>query len=70
MSADDFQILFNKWDMEVTQLMLALGKWCNKFCDGSIELSLVTGIWIRRLQAYLWVQQFHGNKAAHGGNLF
>jgi hypothetical protein len=23
MSADDFQILFNKWDMEVTQLMLA-----------------------------------------------
>jgi hypothetical protein len=70
MSADDFQILFNRWDMEVTQLMLALEKRCNKFCDGSIEFSPVTGIWIRCLQAYHWVQQFHKNKVAHGGNLF
>ncbi len=44
MSADDFQILFNRWDMEVTQLMLALEKRCNTFRDGSIEFSLVTGI--------------------------
>jgi hypothetical protein len=36
MSAGDFQLLFNRWDMEVTQLMLALEKWCNKFQDGSI----------------------------------
>ncbi len=36
MSADAFQTLFNRWDMEVTQLMLALEKQCNKFCDGSI----------------------------------
>jgi hypothetical protein len=27
MSADAFQLLFNRWDMEVTQLMLALEKW-------------------------------------------
>jgi hypothetical protein len=53
MSADDFQILLNRWDTEVTQLMLASEKWCNKFCDGSIMFSLVTGIWIRHLQAYL-----------------
>ncbi len=70
MSADAFQTLFNRWDMEVTQLMLALEKRCNKFCDGSIEFSPITGIWIRCLQAYRWVQQFHENKVAHGGNLF
>jgi hypothetical protein len=52
MSADDFQTLLNRWDMEVTQLMLALEKQCNKFCDGSIEFSLITGIWIRCLRAY------------------
>ncbi len=56
MSADDFQILFNKWDMEVMQLMLASEKQCNKFRDGSIEFSLVTRIMIRCLQAYRWVQ--------------
>jgi hypothetical protein len=31
MSADAFQTVFNRWDMEVTQLMLALEKQCNKF---------------------------------------
>jgi hypothetical protein len=62
MSADDFQILFNRWDMEVMQLMLASEKWCNKFCDGSIESSLVTGTWIHCLQAYHWDQKFHENK--------
>jgi hypothetical protein len=70
MSADAFQTLFNRWNMEVTQLMLALEKWCNKFCDGSIEFSPITGIRICCLQAYCWIQQFHENKMAHGGNLF
>jgi hypothetical protein len=70
MSADDFQTLFNRWDMEVMQLVLALERQCNKFCVGSIKFSLIPGIWIRCLQAYCWVQQFHENKVAHGGNLF
>ncbi len=70
MSADAFQTLFNRWDMEVTQLMLALEKRCNKFCDGSIEFSPITSIWIHCLQAYRWIQQFHENKVAQGGNLF
>jgi hypothetical protein len=70
MSADASQTLFNRWDMEVMQLMLALEKWCNKFHDGSKEFSPITGIWIRCLQAYCWIQQFHENKVAHGGNLF
>jgi hypothetical protein len=65
MSADAFQTLFNRWDMEVMQLRLALEKRFNNFCDGSIEFSLITGIWIRCLQAYCWVQQFHENKVAH-----
>jgi hypothetical protein len=44
MSAADFQLLFNKWDKEVTHLMLGSEKQCNKFCDGSIEFSPVVGI--------------------------
>jgi hypothetical protein len=52
MSAGDFQILFNKWDKEVMQLMLATEKGCNIFHDGSIKFSPVTSIWIRPLQAY------------------
>jgi hypothetical protein len=51
MSADAFQTLFNSWDTEVMQLMLAEEKWCNKFRDGSIEFRPITGIWIGRLQA-------------------
>ncbi len=46
MSADAFQALFNRWDMEVMQLMLASLKQCNKFCDESIEFSPITGTWI------------------------
>ncbi len=56
--------------MEVTQLMLDLEKWCNKIRDERIKFSPVIGIWIRLLQAYRWVQGFHENKVAHGGNLF
>jgi hypothetical protein len=43
MSANTFQTLFNRWDTAVTQLMLALEKWCNKFRDESIEFSPITG---------------------------
>jgi hypothetical protein len=73
MSADDFQLMFNKLDKELTQLMLVvlgLEKQCNRFWNGSIKFSLVTGIWIQLLQAYHWIQHFHENKVAHGGNLF
>jgi hypothetical protein len=70
MSADASQTLFNRWDMEVMQLMLASEKWSNKFCDGSIGFSPITSIWIQRLPAYRWIQQFHESKVAHGGNLF
>jgi hypothetical protein len=70
MSADAFQTPFNRWDMEVTQLMLALEQRCSKFYDGSIEFSPITGIWTHCLQAYCWIQQFHENVVVHGGNLF
>jgi hypothetical protein len=46
MSEDAFLTLFNRWDTEVMQLMLALERRCNKFCGGSIEFSPITGIWI------------------------
>jgi hypothetical protein len=44
MSADAFQTLFNRWDMEVMQLMLVSGKWCKRFHYRSIEFSPLTGI--------------------------
>jgi hypothetical protein len=50
--------------------MLALEKRCNEFCDRSIEFSPITGIWIQHLRAYRWIQRFHENKVAQGGNLF
>ncbi len=70
MSADALQTLFNRWDTEVMQMILALKKQCNKFCDRSIEFSPITGTWIKCLQAYCWIQQFHENKGAHRGNMF
>jgi len=69
LSAAEFQLMFNNWDKEVTQLMLGSEKWCNKFRDGNIEFSPVVGIWIRRLQAYRWIEQYHAGKVKHAGNL-
>ena len=39
MSADAFQTLFNRWDMEVMQLMLALEKWLlyQVLCDDGMK---------------------------------
>ena len=69
LSASEFQLMFNNWDKEVTQLMLGSEKQCNKFRDGTIEFSPVVGIWIRRLQAYHWIEQYHTGKVKHAGNL-
>jgi hypothetical protein len=38
LSAAEFQLMFNNWDKEVTQLMLGSEKRCNKFRDGNIDL--------------------------------
>jgi len=69
LSAAEFQLMFNNWDKEVTQLMLGSEKRCNKFHDGNIEFSPVVGIWIHRLQAYRWIEQYHVGKVKHAGNL-
>jgi hypothetical protein len=50
--------------------MQGLEKGCNKFQNGSLEFSPITGIWIRCLQAYHWIQPFHETMVAHVGNLF
>ena len=70
MSAVEFQLMFNQWDGEVTRLMLGLEKCCNKFRDGSIEFSPVIGLWIRRIQVYRWIRQYHEGRVEHTGNLF
>jgi hypothetical protein len=46
MSADDFQLMFNKWDKKVTQIMLGSEKQCNKFWNGSIKFNPIIGTWI------------------------
>ncbi len=70
MSADDFQLMFNKWDNKVMQLMLGSEKQYGKFGNESIKFSLVTGIWIQCLQACHWIRQFHEDEVAHVGILF
>ena len=37
LSASEFQLMFNKWDKEVTQLMLRSEMRCNKFKDGVLS---------------------------------
>ena len=69
LSAAEFQLMFNNWDKEVTQLMLGSEKRCNKFRDGNIEFSPVVGIWIRHLQAYRWIEQYHAENVKRAGNL-
>jgi hypothetical protein len=66
----EFQLMFNIWDKEVTQLMLDFKKRCNKFRDGSIEFSPVVGLWKRCLQAYRWISKYQNNLVPHPGNLF
>ena len=70
MSAADFQLMFNQWDREVTRLMLGSKKRCNMFRDGSIEFSLVIGLWIRRIQVYSWIRRYLEGKVEHAGNLY
>ena len=53
-----FQLRFNKWDVEVTEMILASEKKCNKFMDGSIEWSPEIGIWINRMRAYRAIERF------------
>ncbi len=70
LTAAEFQLLFNLWDMEVTQLMLGLEKRCNKFRDGNIDFSPVVGLWIRHLQAYRWIDRYQNGQVPHAGNLY
>jgi hypothetical protein len=70
LTAAEFQLLFNLWDKEVTQLMLGSEKRCNKFRDGNIDFCPVVGVWIRRLQAYRWISRYQNSQAPHAGNLY
>jgi hypothetical protein len=69
MSVADYQLLFNKWDKEVTKLMLGSEKQYKNFYDGSVEISPVVGIQIGHLQAYQWVQCYE-SKMAYRENMF
>ena len=62
LSKSIFQQKFNKWDKEVTQLMLGSEKGCNQFYNGTIEFSPLVGIYIRRLRVYRWIKRFQSGK--------
>ena len=70
MSQATFQLLYNKWDNEVTKMMLAAEKRCNKFMDGLIDWSSTIGIWINRMRAYLTIKHFKEGKIHDPCNLF
>ena len=65
LSASEFQLMFNAWDKELTQLMLGLEKRCNKFRDGNIDFSPVVGLWILCLQAYRWISRYLAGLVPH-----
>ncbi len=54
-SVAEFELMFNKCDNEVTELMLSSESKCNKFVDGTIKFSPVVGLWIDRLRTYHWI---------------
>ena len=70
MSQATFQLLYNKWVNEITKMMLAAEKLCNKFMDGLIDWSPAIGIWINRMQAYLTLSVSTKEKSATPRNLF
>ncbi len=70
MSVADFQLMFNKWDKEVTEFMLSAESKCNKFMDGTIEFSPVVGLWINCLRTYHWILWYKQGQVPDPCNLF
>ena len=66
LSPSEFQILFNKWDKEMTELMMCAEKKCKKFKNSYIPYSPVIGLWTHRLNTYRWIVRY---KRGHDCNI-
>ena len=58
MSEAEFLLLFNKWDVEYTQLMTAAESKCRKYKNDHTPFSPGIGILIQRINTYRWIQQY------------
>ena len=69
MTEAEFQLLYNAWDTELLELMLASEKRCRKLKNDHIPFSPVIGVWLRRLNAFRWVERHKQGKVRNMRNL-
>ena len=70
LTPSEFQLLFNTWDKELIQLMLAAEKQCTIFKSGHIPFLPRVGEWIRCINLYWWIQGYKSGKRVNKSNLF
>ena len=61
---------FNRWDKEVTELMIGSESRCNQFYNGTIEFSPCVGVYVRIIRIYKWIQRFQEGIRVNKKNLW
>eukprot|EP00984_Skeletonema_dohrnii_P010846 scaffold4257_cov80-Skeletonema_dohrnii-CCMP3373.AAC.1 len=69
MPAPQFQLMFNRWDNELRDYILAAEKRCRKFRMNHLPWSPVVGMWMRRLKLYKWLEAYCRGKVPDWRNL-
>lgn len=70
LSPSTFQLLFNKWDEELTQLMLAAENKCNTYKSNHIPYSPEVGEWITRRWLLGRIRRYLQGKVPDPRNLY
>jgi hypothetical protein len=68
-SPAEFQLMYNNWDKEMIELMLAAEKRCRKIKTDTIAWSPVIGEWTRRLNLYRWLIRYRKGLKVNLSNL-
>lgn len=66
----EFQLLYNKYDNELVQLMHAAENKCRKIQNRYIPYSPVVGIWTKRLHIFRWIQRYKKGGKCNVTNLY
>ena len=69
LSEAEFLLLFNKWDVEYTQLITAAESKCRKYKNDHIPFLPGIGVLIQRINTYNWIQRYKSGKRCNVGNL-
>ena len=65
-----FNLSFNQWDREMSELMHSAEEKSSKFKHDDIEFSPVVGIWLNRLRIYKHIMRFKSGLVPDPRNLF